>query len=497
MNDERPYKEFPPEQLNDLPLPNEEQSWQEMKKLLDKDDDDRKAPPIWLKGCAGWIVGLGLLVILWFVFKPHEWFSGKKETATREEKTATPANPSSPKQNIPPITDTNTRNPNQVPVPGTPDPRSEPSNRQPVPPAEDYTTSSGRNDARTNRTSTTSSSSQNPAVTTPSTSTDRQAQPSNRQPQERPRSNKGNPGNNRPRRIEPPVVKQNKPAQPDPASQVDTAAGDAPVPPVEQVFDKPVPPADTISSQPPSDTSLRSKEKEKANEKERKPKDKVEKNYYWSAGLSLQQAIPLAGQKATPYNYYGRKGSLADYVPSVYVRFNREKKWFVQTEFRYGAPQSVKETIYATNVQTDSSGTISTTRSLRLKKTFFHQLPVSFNYYVLPNWSIGTGIMYSRFHSAVSEEVVRLRNGPLQIDSVLVSKIVQVKPGSDSTSSFTNSQLHVLFETQYQWKRFSLGLRYTQGLQPFIRYTDPNGILQEQKNRSLQAFLRFQLWKSK
>ena len=63
-----------------------------------------------------------------------------------------------------------------------------------------------------------------------------------------------------------------------------------------------------------------------------------QKHYYFGAGLALHQLIPVAGQKSNPYNSLGRKSSLRDYIPSVYVRLYNDKKWFIQSEFRYGAP---------------------------------------------------------------------------------------------------------------------------------------------------------------
>ncbi|MET0463767.1 MAG: hypothetical protein ABW007_11470, partial [Chitinophagaceae bacterium] len=64
-----------------------------------------------------------------------------------------------------------------------------------------------------------------------------------------------------------------------------------------------------------------------------------EKEYFLSAGLALHQQLPIAGQKAVPYASQGRDFSLADYIPAVYFRFNRKHRWFIQGEFRYGAPQ--------------------------------------------------------------------------------------------------------------------------------------------------------------
>jgi hypothetical protein len=40
------------------------------------------------------------------------------------------------------------------------------------------------------------------------------------------------------------------------------------------------------------------------------------------------------------------------------------------------------------------------------------------------------------------------------------------------------------------------GLKYTKGLQPFIKYINSVGELKEEKNQSLQLFLRFRIWRS-
>jgi hypothetical protein len=208
----------------------------------------------------------------------------------------------------------------------------------------------------------------------------------------------------------------------------------------------------------------------------------------------LQQQIPLAGQTAAPYNYYGRRGSISDYVPSVYLRLHRENKWFIQGEFRYGAPQSVKELAYEENSVTDTSGTRITITTLILKKTFYHQLPLSFNYQILPGLTIGAGGIYSRFYRAVIEEEVKQKNN--QTVTVLNKEIIPVFR-NDSLQYFTSSQIHFLAQATYQWKKFSFGLTYTKGLQPFIRYTDPNGILLEEKNHSLQFAIKYRFWKSR
>ena len=139
---------------------------------------------------------------------------------------------------------------------------------------------------------------------------------------------------------------------------------------------------------------------------------------------------------------------MGDYIPFLYVRLHREEKWFIDGGFRYGAPQSVKEVSYNTysSVQIDTlQGQVNittTTSTSSLKKTFYHQVPISFNYMVRPNLSLGAGLVYSRFYGAVSEEEVRIKRN--QVDSLASKKIVQIP--SDTDSFFTKSQIQFLLQ---------------------------------------------------
>ena len=93
-----------------------------------------------------------------------------------------------------------------------------------------------------------------------------------------------------------------------------------------------------------------------------------QKNIYFGAGLAIHQLLPVAGQKSNPYNSLGRKSSLGDYIPSVYVRMYKDKKWFMQSEFRYGAPQYSKEIVYIPKKIIDSLAFHNTSETSRLKR---------------------------------------------------------------------------------------------------------------------------------
>lgn len=219
--------------------------------------------------------------------------------------------------------------------------------------------------------------------------------------------------------------------------------------------------------------------------------------YSFGAGLGLQQQVPFNGQKAASYNYYGRESSLADYIPSVYLGLYQNRKWFVQSELRYGAPQYTREFTYREVNLNDTIGStpvLRRRRSLTLKKTFYHQASLSFHYYIRPSWSIGAGITYNRFSSAVSEEVIRRINLPVIGDTIMSTKTLQVKPNEDT--AFTKSHSYLLLETQYQVRRFAFGFRYTMGLEPYIRYIQ-QGQAKQEKNMSVHLFMRYQLFKLK
>lgn len=220
---------------------------------------------------------------------------------------------------------------------------------------------------------------------------------------------------------------------------------------------------------------------------------------WFGAGLALQQLIPVNGQKAVPYSSSGRKGSLGDYIPSAYFRLYHKRK-FLQVEFKYGAPQYTRDVAYQkTVISTDSSSGISVANVNHVKKTYYHQLPVSIHYIPVPNLSIGAGVVWNKFQSAVVEQQTRSFRGNVEIDSggaAIPSKLLTLN--SDSATSFSKSYLQFMVEAQYNWRRFSFGARYAFGLQPYLTFTSPaTGQQQNEKNASLNIFIRYELWRSK
>jgi len=212
-----------------------------------------------------------------------------------------------------------------------------------------------------------------------------------------------------------------------------------------------------------------------------------------TAGLGLQQQIPIAGQSVVSYNYYGTTSSLPDYLPHVYVQLQKANKWFLETDFRFGVAQAVNEFPYSQKTTYDSATMNVSVTTMRLMKTYYHELSSSFNYFLFRNLFFGAGGIYSRFDGAITEEETSTTNVVTQA-TTSVKQIIPVKHFTDSF--LYRNQWRILMQLGYQWRKFSVSLRYTTDLQPYIKYTRPDGTVTEEKNQSLQFLLRYRLWQS-
>lgn len=235
-----------------------------------------------------------------------------------------------------------------------------------------------------------------------------------------------------------------------------------------------------------------------AKRKEQEEKKKENKKIVYSAGLEINQLIkPVgAGAKAFYPDYLNINGSernnkLLDYIPAVVGRIYWGDKWMLQTGFRYRAPQSEKDLVYNKRDSTATTGTISVQKIV--SKTYYHQVPLTFHYSITKNWSLGTGIVWNRFSRAVTvEQEKSYTPAAPQLDSILSRKAARI---NKADSNFVRTYLQASVETQFRWKRFSLGINYSAGLQPWLKFTLPGGIKQEEKTHMLKLFLRYELWK--
>lgn len=497
MSERLPYEEQLAQQWNDLPLPDENMAWTDMKRRLEE-DDDRRIIPFWLRGCSLWgLVGLILLAIGWWIIRPEKWWN--KKEVTEKIETIEQKEDNNPNKNTVNLNDSLQKINNNGSKTG--DSTNDISKNTPVDPALKNTD--------TNQTNTSQKTEKNNSAESENLET--KIDPPGRKQRIRKPTDPDKQTNERNRKIQTPKkafgkedeqidisvaggIKNNKKPNTDTIARVNNPA-DKSNDSLNITVNKTNKP-DSVKNIVPDSTQK--KTPELAAKKEEPKIDSTKRKrpkFTFSAGIAMQQQLPVGGQKLTPYNSLGRKGSIADYIPSIYLRMYKDDKWFLQSEFKYGAPQYNKEIEYRNEFKENVVGqdTFKTTSTAKLKKTFYHQLPLTFNYFVLPNWSIGTGIIWNRFVSAVAEQdfVRRINSGPA--DTLLLDAIQR----DTNTSSFAKSYLHAVIETQYRWKKFSFGLRYAFGLQPYLRFNLPGGVERQERNMSLQLFIRYEFWRSK
>ncbi len=477
MEQKLPYEQQLSEQWINLPLPNEDTCWADMKKRLEEEDDDRPIIFWWRRGCAVWgLLLLALLSIGWWGYLQYspKAVKSSSDNSTQQSKVDKSLSPESGENRIEPITE----------------------EANSVQDESLHPTKSNIDSGRRENRDTIASS-----------------EKSIQQPVKQPEIHLSIKEKKSKDLIRKQIEKQGSVG-----SRTDKVSGIAKEPKLQQsteintkevdqqgvidqqsnnVLSTKVDVNDTISSKFKDTVSIaKSIKKDNLPDPEKNPpkKDSANKSsFFFSGGLSLHQQIPTAGQSFTPYNSLGRKGSLADYIPAPYIRFTKKDKWFVQAEFRYGAPVYTGSFVYNQNATVDTLNNRVLTNSLKLKKTFYHQLPVSFHYYIRPGFTIGTGFVWNKFKGAIAEQELISRNRTTGIETLLNKAIIKDSSGQSFGKSFF--QAHV--EAQYQWKKLQLGARYNFGVQPFIKFTLPGLAEQSRKSNSLQVFFRYQLWRSK
>ena len=475
MADDKLHKDQWDQKMNDLPLPDSEASWQNMKQKLDEDDRRRRIIPPFILNCAAWsLLGIALLAGGWFIYNQ---VTGKEGISKQS-----PGNTTVTTTSVSTVTDsTGTTHSLTNTVPGEDQQAGVDKSNNKIDVVKDAdvfsTDKAIVSNKRADKKNTGLVRKNNDKTTVRVSSED--VKDDKMQPVEDADNNND--------------VSVKKEAQVDvktvePGIERKTTGKDS-----LEVIE---PGALEKAEEEKQDTTTKKEAEEPLpavaeNDKTSKPK---KSKYYVSAGAGMHQQIPVGEQKSVSYNYYGKPNTVSDYIPSVYLRLHKQEKWFIETGARYGAPQAVPQFSYSQNTTLDTVNTKVNRTSVFLRKTFYHQLPLSFNYYILPNWSVGGGGIYSIFHGAVAEQEVHSYNY-LNQEETMQKSIVRIKEFNDSF--LYKTQAHLLLQTEYKWNRLSLGLRYTKGLESYIKYTMPDGTVVDEKNHSLEMMLRFRLWQSK
>lgn len=222
-----------------------------------------------------------------------------------------------------------------------------------------------------------------------------------------------------------------------------------------------------------------------------KPKS-ANKKIRLSAGLAFYQQIPVDGQVSAAYNFNGNNTVLTGYIPALHLRMHF-KKWFAEAGFRFAAPlwtnqqEYFRKTVYLNTTKT------VVTNSLQLKKIYYHQLPVSVNYQLNNQFSIGTGLSWNYLYSNVTERTTTTQN-ILTGTYTSETSIAATKRFTDSF--FYSNHVNLMLQAEYRYKRFGFMLRYSKGLQPYMQFVNAAGEMQQLSQQSLEFIFNIRLWKN-
>lgn len=492
MNEILPYEEELNQQWDNITLPNEEIAWEDMKRRLKKEDDDKVLLPFWLRGCAVW--GLLMLLLVGLGWGTYQYLKPKKEKST--------------------ITSTAKENNNKDGYYKKTTTATTTTDNKQVSETVSLLSISKKDSIEdvNNKNRITQKASYKIKITTPQTvdvnNNARKNKIERKEVKVKVRikiKNNQLAKNKKTKKIKKEVI-DNKKGEIENFGDKNpllTSKGKStitikvPTTQTEAITDTVIK-KDTATKKVADTLAKIEKKPTDSSTKSEPAKKEKKKKIIFIVGIGEQQQLPINGEKLTPYNALGRKGSLLDYIPSVYVRVKKDEKWFVQAEFKYGAPQYNKDNfIYQQKIVPDTgfNPPFTNITSYELKKTYYHQLPITFNYYIAPNWSVGAGVQWNKFFGALAEVDVNRKNNFTQRDSS-VSNFTTIDK-KDSANLFKKNYFLGIAETQYQWKRFTIGAKYSFGLQPYITFTLPGGNQQKEKSNTALIFIKYQLWQSK
>jgi hypothetical protein len=244
-----------------------------------------------------------------------------------------------------------------------------------------------------------------------------------------------------------------------------------------------------------------------AKKKIAKPNKPKSKAISFAAGASISLPLNKIGPQANSLSLYpnanlpidssganaASPGKWQDYIPSIYARIYKGEKWFLQAEFKLRTTIDGYDILFS-KVVTPRNALEDLITQKTLTKAYYMQVPVTINYSVSKNWSVGTGVVWNKFTKATGVETQSLYHVLRQRDSVLSSKRINI---DKSEKSFLPYFLQWRLETQYRWKRFSLGMNYSVALQPFQKFVTSGGEYKNKSTGSFQLFLRYEIWNSK
>ncbi|WEK36582.1 MAG: hypothetical protein P0Y53_03635 [Candidatus Pseudobacter hemicellulosilyticus] len=213
----------------------------------------------------------------------------------------------------------------------------------------------------------------------------------------------------------------------------------------------------------------------------------------FAIGLSLPMVFPVADQKASGYNYWAGPNTASDYMPTPHVQYHFNHKTYMQTELQFLAPQYIRPVLLYQ--QKENMGNATMMHSVLARKLYYFNLPVSVHHSPLPNFYLGTGLQFSTLLNCIALYEDRKIQGPQ--DYLVREKYGAL--GKDSLSRRINQhEMRLLVDVNYYWQRFTVGLRYNQAFNNYANFRMSSfAPFTYDKNKAVLFYLRYNIWETK
>jgi len=218
-------------------------------------------------------------------------------------------------------------------------------------------------------------------------------------------------------------------------------------------------------------------------------------------GLTLPLTFPIADQQALSYNFNAGPNKVLDYLPAPHLQYHFNSKTFMQTELQVIAPQYIQSVLLYQSKKERPGGTNYRyqVNSIYAQKLYYFNLPVSIQYSPFSHFYLGTGLQFSSLLSGIAlyEDKAYASLMPGSPDSLMRQSYETFR--NDSVSDKLNgSEFRLMLEANYYWSRFTVGLRYNQALSNYVSIKVNNMTPYfTDKNKSIQFYLRYNLWEDR
>jgi hypothetical protein len=220
-------------------------------------------------------------------------------------------------------------------------------------------------------------------------------------------------------------------------------------------------------------------------------------------GLSLPLGFPIGDQEPLAYNSNGGVNTVSDYIPSPHFQYHFNNKTYIQAGLQFKAPQFIHPLLlYQRQVMYQQGPSLmEQITNITARKLYYFNVPVTIYHSPLKNFYMGTGLQYSNLLSGVAQyEQIEKKYGPVGPPQEYLVKNYFTKFKNDSLSNRLNgSEVRLLVDMSYYWSRFTVGLQYSQAFNNYVSFqvNPPISPYTFDKNKSLQFYLRYNIWEDK